>query len=238
MRSHIAFMLIMVIALAACETLGTNSTPVWQSTHITSTNQHARTENPRRYPHRDYVDMILGELDLRDSDTVLDVGAGDGWWTQRIVDLVGERGVVYALEVDEEKVSAMKETFADDPRVIPILGKTDSTTMAEKCCDLVFFSQVYHHLPEDGHVDYLKHLGKIIKPTGRMVVIEKYTGIDLGRGEHGTRFSDLIRHAEDGGWVLLRYELLPKTYHYIAIFAPKPLFPLEPPRNEPDSNST
>jgi phospholipid N-methyltransferase len=183
------------------------------------------------------VDLVLGELDLRDDDTVLDVGAGDGWWTRRIVDLIGDNGVVYALEVDTEKVNALKETFADDPRIIPILGKTDSTTLTEQCCDLVFISQVYHHLPEDGRVDYLRHLGNIIKSTGRVVVLERYSGIDVGRGEHGTRLSDLIRQAEEGGWVLLRYELLPGTYHYLTIFAPKPLFPLEPPRNTTNDNN-
>jgi len=44
--------------------------------------------------------------------------------------------------------------------------------------------------------------------------------------------SHLVTEAEQAGWVPLRIELLTGSYHYIAIFAQKDLFPLEPERNQ------
>jgi len=42
--------------------------------------------------------------------------------------------------------------------------------------------------------------------------------------------SKLITQAENAGWIPMRIELMPKTYHYIAIFGQKDVFPTEPER--------
>ncbi|MHC4993705.1 MAG: class I SAM-dependent methyltransferase, partial [Planctomycetota bacterium] len=202
-----------------------------QSTRIESAAQTARTTSGS-YAYREYADtLIQRELDIRPGDAVLDIGAGDGWWAERFAAQVGD-GIVYALEVDQEKVDKLKEKFAADAHVRPFLGETDSTTLHTDSCSLAFFSQVYHHLDEGGHTAYLKHLRDVVTPTGRLVVIEKYTGIDVGRGDHGTKLSDLLAQAEDAGWAPMRVELMPKTYHFIAIFGQKEMFPLEPGRDQ------
>lgn len=194
------------------------------STRITSPDQHRRS-GPRSYPYRKKTDYILKELDLRPGDTVVDVGAGDGWWTEKFAKLVGRNGVVHAAEVSKKKVDGMKKRFAEKPQVRPYVCPSDGTGLNENSCDLAFFSQSYHHLPKNGHVDYLKHLRSVVKPLGRVAIIEKYIETGLGTGTHGTRLSRLIRQAEEAGWVPVRFELMTGTYHYIAIFAQKDLFP-------------
>jgi rhodanese-related sulfurtransferase/ubiquinone/menaquinone biosynthesis C-methylase UbiE len=196
------------------------------STRITSRDQHRRS-GAGSYPYRAKSDYVLKELDLRPGDAVVDVGAGDGWWTEKFAKLVGSNGVVYAAEVSKKKVDGMKKRFSGQPQVRPYLCRPDGTGLKENSCDLAFFSQSYHHLPKDGHTSYLKLLRSVVKPTGRLVVIEKYTETGLGAGTHGTRLSRLVRQAEDAGWVPLRLELMTGTYHYIAIFAQKDLFPPE-----------
>ena len=198
-----------------------------QTTRISDLAQHERT-GEKRYPFRAKSEYILVELDLQLGDVVVDVGAGDGWWTEKFAKFVGESGVIHAAEVAEKKVEQMREKFANTPQIKPYLIETDSTGLPENSCDVVFFSQSYHHLNKDGHVDYLKHLSSVVKPTGRVVIIEKYTEIGLGSGTHGTRLSDLVRQAEEAGWVPLRLELMTGAYHYIAILAQQGLFPPEP----------
>jgi predicted methyltransferase len=164
----------------------------------------------------------------------VDIGAGDGWWTERLAKCVGPKGVVYALEVEEKKVTELKKKYADTIQIKPYLAPTDRTALPENSCDLIFFSQVYHHLDPNGHVDYLKHLRHAVRPTGRLVVIEKYSKViaTSGRhGKHGTRLSQLIRQAEEAGWIPVRCELLTGTYHYMAIFVQKDLFPPIPKEN-------
>lgn len=198
-----------------------------KSTRITDARQHERTGS-KSYPYREKSEYILSELDLQPGDVVVDIGAGDGWWAEKFAKYVGDSGVIHAAEVNKKKVKKMKERFADTPQVKPSVIESDNTGLPRNSCDVAFFSQSYHHLNEGGHVDYLKHLHKVVKPTGRVIIIEKYTETGLGAGKHGTRLSRLVRQAEQASWVPLRCELITGTYHYIAILAQQELFPPEP----------
>ncbi len=200
-----------------------------QSTRITDPKQHQR-KGSKSYPYREKADYILKELDLKEGDAVVDIGAGDGWWSEKFAAKVGAKGAVHAAEIEEKKVEGMKKKFAKLPQIKPYLIPKDGTGLPENSCDVAFFSQSYHHLNKDGHVAYLKGLHSVVKPTGRVVIIEKYTETGLGEGTHGTKLSRLAAQAEEANWVPVRLELMTGTYHYIAILAQKELFPPEPKR--------
>lgn len=192
------------------------------STRVTDPNQHAQTVRGR-YPYREKSAYILQELDLRLGDVVVDVGAGDGWWAHQMADRVGLEGTIHAAEVEQQKVDRMTKQLADVPQIKPYLCPTDGTGLPENSCDLAFLSKTYHHL--SNHVNYLRHLRKVVKPTGRVCIIERYPKLaDKGGREHAWCPGLLIQQAAEAGWILVRCELITGTYHYIAIFVPKDLF--------------
>ena len=86
-------LIVVLIGLA-----GAVSTDSWRSTRIIDPNQHART-GENNYPYRAKSQYILKELDLKAGDVVVDIGAGNGWWSQRMAEFVGEKGTIYAAEV-------------------------------------------------------------------------------------------------------------------------------------------
>lgn len=218
----VAILIVVSIGIA-----GAVSTDSWRTTRVTDPNHHVRT-GEGRYPYRDKSRYILKELDLKPGDVVVDVGAGDGWWSQRMAECVGKKGIVHAAEIEDKMVDKMKKKFADTPQIKPYLCKTDSVDLPKNSCDLAFFSQTYHHLDKDGRIDYLRHLRDVVKKTGRICIIEKYAKIATEKKSHGTALSELIAQAEQAGWIPVRCELMTGTYHYLAIFVQKDLFGPEP----------
>ena len=201
-----------------------------ESTRIVDAKQHAYGGSGR-YPYRQKSDYVLKELDLKSGDVVVDIGAGDGFWARQMAKSVGNEGVIHASEIEQEKVDDMKEKLADVPQIKPYLSPLDGTALPENSCDLAFLSKTYHHFNEGSHVDYLRHLRKVIKPAGRLCVIEMNSALGSGRGaEHAWSPGLLIQQAEEAGWILVRCELMTGTYHFIAIFVQKELFPPQPSR--------
>ena len=225
-RISLLLMAILLLIVTAGGSPVATSTDSWQGTRVTDSNQH-QPAGTGRYPYRDKSDYVLRELDLRPGDVVVDIGAGDGFWAERMAALVGKEGTVYASEVEQNKVDSMKEKFGDLTQVMPYLCPTDGTGLPENSCELAFLSKTYHHLNADGRVDYLRHLRKVVRPTGRLCVIERYADIAGQRSSHDMLLSQLVKQAEQAGWIAVRYELMTGTYHYIAIFVQKDLFPPE-----------
>ncbi|MFB0555887.1 MAG: class I SAM-dependent methyltransferase [Phycisphaerae bacterium] len=225
-RISLLLMAILLLIVAAGGSPVATSTDSWQGTRVTDSDQH-QPAGTNRYPYRAKSDYVLRELDLRPGDVVVDIGAGDGFWAERMAAVVGKEGTIHASEVEQNKVDRMKERFTDLTQVRPYLCPTDGTGLQENSCELAFLSKTYHHLDEDGRVDYLRHLREVVRPTGRLCVIERYANIAGQRGSHDMLLSQLVKQAEEAGWIAVRYELMTGTYHYIAIFVQKDLFPPE-----------
>jgi predicted methyltransferase len=212
-----------------------------ESTRIVNPKQHAPAGTGRSQ-HRNKSDYVLKELDLKAGDVVVDIGAGDGWWARQMAKAVGPNGVIHASEVEQKKVDDMRERLSDVPQVKPYLSPLDGTALPKNSCDLVFLSKTYHHFNKGGHVDYLRHLHKVVKPTGRICIIERHSAIPGGTRaqEHGWSPGLLMQQAEEAGWIGVRCELITGTYHFMAIFVQKELFPPEPegrrPQNRDNSN--
>ncbi len=175
--------------------------------------------------YRQKADYVLQELDLWERDTVVDVGAGDGWWSEQMARFVGPAGTIHAIEVEQSTVDKMKKRVSNLPQIKPSVCPYDGTGLGEDTCDLAFISKTYHHLNEGGHVAYLKHLHGVVKPAGRLCVIEHHRALARGGGKnHAWSPALLIQQAEEAGWILVRYELIKGTCHFMAIFVQKDIF--------------
>ncbi len=171
------------------------------------------------YGYRESSDHVIKRLRLKPDSVIVDIGAGDGWWASKIAESLGPDGVIHAGEIDQKKVDAMTKKWSQIKQIKPYLCPTDGTGQKPDSCDMVFLSKTYHHLDADGHIDYLKHLKEVIKPSGKLVIIERHPALASGRAaEHGWLPGLLAQQAEQAGWMLLKCELIPGSDHYIAIF--------------------
>lgn len=218
MRAYLCLFTLLALVTGTTTAIADSGT----STRVANPREYTRSANGR-YPYRQKSEYILQELDLRPGDVVVDIGAGDGWWSRQMATHVGAEGTIHAAEVEQRLVENMSKQFAGLPQIKPYLCPRDGTGLPENSCDLAFLSKTYHHL--SNHVDYLKHLRKVVKSTGRLCVIERYPKLaDPGGREHAWSPGLLVQQATEAGWIPVRCEMITGTFHYIAIFVSEDLF--------------
>ena len=137
-------------------------------------------------------------LKISDGKTVADIGAGSGWFTVRAAKRVGEKGKVFAVEINREYIDyiknrAEKEKFTN---IQTVLGTEDNPNLPEKAVDAVLILKTYHEIGEP--VKVLQNLRKSLKKDALLGVIDKNgTGDD-----HGINKEIVIEEAKRAGFVL------------------------------------
>ena len=120
----------------------------------------------------EHRDAIVAALELEPGLAVADIGAGTGAFIAGLSAAVGESGKVYAVDIvpaflDHLRARAQAEGLAN---LEVVEGTTTATNLADASVDLLFMSDVYHHIeyPEV----YLDSLFAALRPGGRLVIVE------------------------------------------------------------------
>jgi ubiquinone/menaquinone biosynthesis C-methylase UbiE len=126
------------------------------------------------------IDEVMAAMRLQPGQTVADIGAGTGLLSVPAAKIVGERGRVFAVEIDAGFFPSIKKR-ADEAGVTNIqtvLGVFTDPKLPVTNVDLAFFHDVLHHVENRGA--YLKTLAQYIAPAGRIVVVD----FERGQGPH------------------------------------------------------
>ena len=109
--------------------------------------------------------------------TVADIGAGSGYFTERLARLVGPNGRVYATDIQQGMIDLLRQRLASLQltNVTPILSEPTDPKLPDGAIDLALMVDVYHELGAPQTV--LAQIRKSLKPQGRLVLIE-YKGED------------------------------------------------------------
>lgn len=117
-------------------------------------------------------DLLLSELRLTPGMTVVDVGAGTGYYSWRMAKQVGGSGVVYAVDIQPEMLELLERQVKHRGvrNVKPVLGTATDPRLAGASLDLALLVDVYHEL-EYPH-EMLAAIVRALKPGGRVVFVE------------------------------------------------------------------
>jgi SAM-dependent methyltransferase len=128
-------------------------------------------ERPER-EKEERPDLLMPALKLKPGDVVADIGAGTGFYTRRLAKAVGERGVVYAVEIQQEMLDILTNKLAAENicNVQPVLGTVTDPKLPRAALDLILLVDVYHEF--DHPYEMVAALCRALKPGGRMVFVE------------------------------------------------------------------
>lgn len=138
-----------------------------------------RLEDPERDGWQK-PETVVALLDLRPGMTVVDVGAGTGYFLSRLDAAAAPDGRVIALDVDPELVDYMTERASRDgmSRVTARLVALDDPQLEPASADRIMVVNTWHHLPDRG--PYGRRLAAALRPGGFLMVIEPTLDAPIG----------------------------------------------------------
>jgi ubiquinone/menaquinone biosynthesis C-methylase UbiE len=117
-------------------------------------------------------ESMLKALGLKPGQTVCDMGCGNGFYTLKMAEKVGDQGLVYAVDIQQEMLRLL-ESRAEKTKlrnVKPVLGSLVDPRLPEGKLDLILCVDVYHEFSHPEHM--LAAMRKALKKDGRLVLVE------------------------------------------------------------------
>lgn len=142
-------------------------------------NKH-KLDNERRRsvlpPHE-----TLLSLGLQKGDFVADVGSGIGYFTLPAAEIVGESGMVFALDISPEMINELegKLEAGKTTNVKTVITQENELQVDSGSISYAFICTVLHET--DDKKIFLQEVRRILKDTGKVVIVEwKKEATDYG----------------------------------------------------------
>jgi ubiquinone/menaquinone biosynthesis C-methylase UbiE len=89
---------------------------------------------------------LIEAMRIKPGDSVADVGCGDGIFTVPLARAVGEKGRVYAVDIDKDALRAARKRLqeANLKNVELVLGREGDPLLPTSALDSVFIMNTYH----------------------------------------------------------------------------------------------
>lgn len=115
---------------------------------------------------------ILKQLNIRAGSKVADIGCHEGYMTMKLSKVVGEKGKVFAVDVEQAKLDKLKNhlTAGKINNVNLVKGDYDDPKLPLLSLDAVIILDTYHEM--DDHNEILQHVKAALKFGGRIVICE------------------------------------------------------------------
>jgi ubiquinone/menaquinone biosynthesis C-methylase UbiE len=133
-------------------------------------------ERPERQ-EEERPDLLLQSLPLHPGEAAADIGAGTGYLSWRMAKIVGDKGRVYCVEIQQEMLDLLAKKMAEHQTTNfqSVLGTVTDTHLPTNSVDVVLMVDVYHEF--DHPYEMMQSILRALKPGGRIVWVE-YRGED------------------------------------------------------------
>lgn len=139
----------------------------------------------------------LTEIGLREKMAFLDVGCLLGFYSFSASSIVGEKGLVYALDKNPDCIAHVENKIKRQGthNVKTITASAEQTSLPAESVDMVFLHLVLHDIPDKQTA--MQEFNRVLKTNGKLVIDEDRTMppnlIRKLAEEHGFQYSTCLR---------------------------------------------
>lgn len=155
----------------------------------------------------DLIELLAVDI----GDEVADIGCHEGYFSFHLSEKVGDNGKVYAVDVAEYRIDALKEHIKNKKvrNITPILGEYDNPKLPVTSLNAVMLMDTYHEI--EAHRTVLSHIKNALKSNGRLLVLEKLKKHAIGKSRkeqvtaHTLSANFVRKELEEAGFKILEY---------------------------------
>jgi SAM-dependent methyltransferase len=149
-------------------------------------------------------ETVLKTIGIREGMVIGEIGAGRGRYTVILADAVGDKGHIYANDIDDSDLEYLELRCERDgiPNVSTITGEEYDPLLPDNELDMIFMVNVYHHLSDP--VRIMQNALPSLKAGGTLVIIEGVPGRNGGSSSHATKQETLVSQMREAGYTFDR----------------------------------
>lgn len=163
-------------------------------------------------------DEVVAKMEIAANMSVADVGAGTGYFMERLAKAVGANGRVTMTDIEPAMVAHMTDraTRGKLAWVQAALASATGPGLAANTMDRVLIVDVWHHIAD--RVAYASSLAKSLKPGGKVYIVDFTMETPMGPPrEHRLAPQAIINDFTSAGLVAnVIEESLPNQYIVVA----------------------
>ena len=142
---------------------------------------------------------VLALLDVAPGRTLADVGAGGGYFTERLAAAVGASGRVIAVDIDSDALAQLTTRFAHAPNVDVRRGLANDPRLEPDTLDAVLLVDTFHELADAAAT--LAAVRRALHKGGRLVIVDR-AAPEYVAGAHAIPEARVLAEAEAAGFRL------------------------------------
>jgi ubiquinone/menaquinone biosynthesis C-methylase UbiE len=115
---------------------------------------------------------ILSALAIESGQAIIDAGCGNGYMAKEFSRLVGDRGIVYALDPDETAIAILREE-TKGTNIVALVGDITTTRhFPASAIDLIYLSTVFHLFSPEQIKGFEAEVKRLLAPRGKLAIVE------------------------------------------------------------------
>lgn len=123
--------------------------------------------------NKDFLNLMARRWDLSSYESFLDIGCGEGHWTQTLLPFLNKGASVKGLDKEDASIQKARNNavkIGNSDIIDYSVGNMESIPFANNSFDLVTCQTVLIHTPNVGQI--LKEVKRVLRPGGRFIAAE------------------------------------------------------------------
>ena len=161
-------------------------------------------------------DKIMDAIGLKPGMVIGEVGAGTGRFTVWLARRVGNKGLVYANDIDQSALSVLERDSQKMglTNIKTILGQTHEPCFSPRSLDMAFMINVYNAFEDP--VRFLRNIAPALKPGAKLAIVLDDPAKSGGESPRSATREQFLGHIDKAGYKVEKEEtFLPLNALYV-----------------------